>query len=548
MKIKKLTILVISFICLALGIGQITMSYAGDGVVVHRPDEGETNFGHAVDISRDTFIASYTSYVGDLGGVYIFERQKKSWEVINHFPSPDNKARDWFGWNVAIDGDTALVGAYEEGGKKVVAGGPLGEGPGSVYVYERAGKDFGKAKKLRGDDSADNDRFGYSVDISGDTFVVGAPFDDDADSSSGSVYVFVRDGAKWKQQAKLTADDAAKNARFGWYTAIAGDTVVVGAPLAAAPERNSGAAYIFTRVGDVWTQQAKLVAADGDSNDAFGTSVAISSDEVLIGAPKDEETGRNSGSAYIFTRVGDVWTQQKKLTASDPEEGASFGHSVSIHENRAIVGAPFRDGIDQDAGAAYTFLRAGANWVEQGKLEPQKLKKGEQEDLTSGDNFGSAIAIDGSFGRNESFAAIGSRWDNVAAENDRGSVYIYDTALDLGIRLPVEPSSELLITTLGQVKRTALFQNFPNPFNPETWLPYMIAADAPVAIRIYDTQGKLVRQLDIGTQKAGVYLSRETAAYWDGKDQLGEAVSSGIYFYTLMTGDFQGTRRMVILK
>ena len=302
------------------------------------------------------------------------------------------------------------------------------------------------------------------------------------------------------------------------------------------------------RLGDVWTQQAKLVAADGDSNDAFGTSVAISSDEVLIGAPKDEETGRNSGSAYIFTRVGDVWTQQKKLTASDPEEGASFGHSVSIHENRTIVGAPFRDGIDQDAGAAYTFLRAGANWVEQGKLEPQKLKKGEQEDLTSGDNFGSAIAIDGSFGRNESFAAIGSRWDNVAAENDRGSVYIYDTALDLGIRLPVEPSSELLITTLGQVKRTALFQNFPNPFNPETWLPYMIAADAPVAIRIYDTQGKLVRQLDIGTQKAGVYLSRETAAYWDGKDQLGEAVSSGIYFYTLMTGDFQGTRRMVILK
>ena len=77
MKIKKLTILVISFICLALGIGQITMSYAGDGVVVHRPDEGETNFGHAVDISRDTFIASYTSYVGDLGGVYIFERQKR---------------------------------------------------------------------------------------------------------------------------------------------------------------------------------------------------------------------------------------------------------------------------------------------------------------------------------------------------------------------------------------------------------------------------------------------------------------------------------------
>ena len=104
------------------------------------------------------------------------------------------------------------------------------------------------------------------------------------------------------------------------------------------------------------------------------------------------------------------------------------------------------------------------------------------------------------------------------------------------------------MTTLGQVKRTALLQNFPNPFNPETWLPYRLAADAPVTLGIYNVRGQLMRELNLGVQKAGGYLTRETAAYWDGRDQVGETVSSGIYFYTLHAAPFQATRRMLILK
>ena len=100
----------------------------------------------------------------------------------------------------------------------------------------------------------------------------------------------------------------------------------------------------------------------------------------------------------------------------------------------------------------------------------------------------------------------------------------------------------------GDIKRTALLQNFPNPFNPETWIPYTLAADADVSVRIYDIQGKLVRQLDVGQQPAGSYLSRETAVYWNGKDRLGGPVSSGVYFYTLKADAFSDTRRMVILK
>jgi hypothetical protein len=95
---------------------------------------------------------------------------------------------------------------------------------------------------------------------------------------------------------------------------------------------------------------------------------------------------------------------------------------------------------------------------------------------------------------------------------------------------------------------TRLLQNFPNPFNPETWIPFDLAADAIVTIRIYDVKGQLVRQLDIGKQKAGSYLDKGKATYWDGKNQSGESVSSGIYFYSLKAGSFVAVRRMMILK
>ena len=111
----------------------------------------------------------------------------------------------------------------------------------------------------------------------------------------------------------------------------------------------------------------------------------------------------------------------------------------------------------------------------------------------------------------------------------------------------VEPFG-LRVTTLAHLKRTALYQNFPNPFNPETWLPFQLATEAPVTFRIYNIHGQLMRELDLGTQAAGDYLTREAAAYWDGRDQVGEAVSSGMYFFTLQAGGFQATRRMLIVK
>ena len=135
-------------------------------------------------------------------------------------------------------------------------------------------------------------------------------------------------------------------------------------------------------------------------------------------------------------------------------------------------------------------------------------------------------------------------WPN----GDGHAAYVYNTIESFDTPpFSVEPFG-LSLTTFGRVKRTALLQNFPNPFNPETWIPYQLATDAPVVLRIHNVRGQLVRELDLGQQESGSYLSRETAAYWDGKDQIGERVSSGLYFYSLHAALFQTTRKMLVLK
>ena len=542
----------IIFTCLILLVGQVVLSYAApdvEGEVVPRPEGGSTSWGHSVDISGTTFIAGYPSGRGNSGGVFIMEQEGKRWELLDHFKTPDGGTMDWYGHAVALEGDIAVVSAYEHGGKRLRAGALLGGGPGLVYVYKREAKGFEEMAKLKGEGVQNDDRFGYSVDLSGNTLIAGTPFHDE---EKGAVYVYVLDGNKWKLQVKLQADDAGVKNRFGWDCAVHENTIVVGAPLAAAPKRLSGAAYVFKRQGDAWAQVAKITPDDGDGGDSFGAAVDVSKSRIIVGANKDENEAkkRGSGSAYIFSGVGNVYTQDAKLTADEPQEAAGFGHSVALDVNRALVGAPFTNTKANDnSGAAYAFLQVDDDWVLQARVIP--VKGPAEPGLPGGDNMGSAVALDGKFGRRLNFAAIGVQWDaQEGGGGDAGSVYIFDTRDVDGLNIPlsVEPRGDLALTTFGDIKRTALLQNFPNPFNPETWIPYTLADDTDVNVRIYDVEGKLVRDLDIGYQRSGRYISREKAVYWDGRDQLGESVSSGVYFYTLKTDGFSDTRRMVILK
>ncbi len=184
--------------------------------------------------------------------------------------------------------------------------------------YEEAATEW---QKLVANDGAAGDEFGRSVSISGDTAIVGAHWDDDNGSDSGSAYVFHFDGSQWIQQQKLTANDATSGDRFGVSVSISDDTAIVGTHFGDGGAASSGSAYIFRFDGSQWVQQQKLVADDAAEYDGFGYSVSISGDIAIVGAYVDDDDGWNSGSAYVFHFDGSQWVQQQKLTADDAAAG-----------------------------------------------------------------------------------------------------------------------------------------------------------------------------------------------------------------------------------
>jgi len=315
----------------------------------------------------------------------------------------DAAAADEFGRRLAIDGDTSVVGAAFND--------DAGSNSGSAYVFIRSGAVWIEQAKLTALDPAADDQFGLGVAISNDTVIVAAPGDDDFGSGSGSAYVFVRSGLVWTQQAKLTALDAAANDQFGSWVAILGDTAVVGATGDDDGGESSGSAYVFVRSGSTWTQQAKLTAADGAAADQFGTAVSISSETVVVSARFDDGVaGVDSGSVYVFTRSGTVWSPQAKLTALDGAAGDEFGTSVSLSGNTVIVGARFDDDAGDRSGSAYVFVRSGTTWSQQTKLTAL--------DAVAFNSFGVSVALSGN-------TAVVGAFESSDAGTSSGSAYFF---------------------------------------------------------------------------------------------------------------------------
>ncbi len=461
------------------------------------------------------------------GAVYPYLRRGKTWkpaEPVKIFPIRSSN-RDEFGSSVALSGSTAMIGA--PGNEKAT-------GAVFVFTYNSDAEKWQQQAKLTAQDKATGDQFGWSIAINQDTAIFGARFDDDKGKSSGSAYIFVRDGESWIQQAKLTPDDGAASDNFGHFVSVSEDFAIVGAPKHAhAGLKQSGAAYIFGRNGDAWIQQAKLTANDAAAKNQFGVSVSISGEVAIVGAPLNDGVANATGAAYVFNRHGDSWLQSTKLTAKDADEQDQFGNAVSILHNIALVGAKFDDELGNDAGAAYSFLREGDTWVQKKKVTIE----GEDMQPDIRVHLGISVSI------RSQYAIAGGE----VADGDIGAAYIYDVAKDLDAPYPVEPRL-LSATTLGHLKHTALFQNFPNPFNPETWFPYQLSNDANVVFHIYNISGQLVRELNLGMMKKGSYLDKHTAAYWNGRDLYGQSVSSGIYILDFKAGAYRTSRKMVVLK
>ncbi len=372
--------------------------------------EGEARgnlFGASVSVSGDTALvgARYDNDRGyHYGSAYIFEKVGGVWTQQAKLLADDGARYDLFGRSVSVSGDTAMVGMSEDDAQ--------GYASGSVYVFERVGGVWTQQAKLLADDGTEYDRFGSSISVSGDTAMMTASVDD----NSGTVYVFEKVGGVWTQQAKLFSDDGTEGDYFGSPVSVSGDTAVVGARWDDDNGRRSGSAYVFEKVGGVWTQRAKLLADDGAEGDYFGSSVSVSGDTAVVGAYFDDDNGDGSGSAYVFERVGGAWTQQAKLLADDGAWNDRFGSSVSVSGDTAVVGARYNDDLGTDSGSAYVFEKVGGVWTQQAKLLA--------DDGAEYHKFGWSVSVSG----DTAVAGVPYYYDDLG--NGSGSAYVFDLNCD----------------------------------------------------------------------------------------------------------------------
>jgi hypothetical protein len=350
-------------------------------------------YGYSIDISSDGNTVVVGAYGKSFftGEAYVYTRSGLIWTEQAKLLAPE-ASNDQFGWSVAIsaDGNTVAIGSTTEDTSP-------NSNNGAVYIYTRSAGTWTQQTKLLASDRASNESFGYSVAFSADglTLLVGAEPENTSPSTiNGAAYVFIYDSGEWFEQQKLLASDFSSTDRFGCDVSLSsdGNTALIGANAEdTSPNSNNGAAYVFTRSAGTWTQQQKLLASDSASNDNFGISVSLSADGLtaIVGA-ESESTSPDlyNGAAYVYTLVEGVWTEQQKLLASDRAGSDRFGYAVSISAdgNTALIGAYAEDTSPNSSnGAAYIFTRTEGVWSQQ-----QKLLAFDRED---GDRFGLSVAM-----------------------------------------------------------------------------------------------------------------------------------------------------------
>ncbi|MHC4866126.1 MAG: C10 family peptidase [Planctomycetota bacterium] len=428
----------VDFVCIA-GYYQTQKLLASDG-------EPYDKFGFSVDIDNDTAVIGARDsslYWQPPGSAYIFRYNCWGWVQEAKMAGSDTMPGDYFGWSVAISGNTAVMGA------------PHDDTKGSAYIFRYDGSNWLQEAKLTASGGAAGDLFGYSVAIDGNTAVIGAYGDDQCGPDAGAAYIFEKPPGGWvnsTETAKLTGSDCVGGECLGHSVDISGDTVVIG---------TYGAAYIFEKPPGGWvntTENAKLTS--GGSLDYFGYSVAMDGNTVAIGAPEILIAG--NGAAYIF-EPNEVnpnnWDQQAKLVACDGAVNDWFGCSVDISGSTVVVGAYGDDynSVALDSGAAYAFYFDGSSWGQEAKLLAS--------DGAADDYFGYSVAVSGDT------ALAGAYGDDDLGSNS-GAAYVFDVVCDSdrdGIRdsednCPYVANTDQADSDSDEVGNAC--DNCPNVYNP----------------------------------------------------------------------------------
>ena len=291
----------------------------------------------------------------------------------------DSAPSDFFGYSVGVSGDVAIIGAYFDDDS--------GSNSGSAYTYRFNGSDWVEEQKLVPADGDVDDLYGRDVRVCGDVALVGSLWDDDLGSDSGAAYIYRFNGSAWVEEQKLTASDGGPGDYFGGAISLSGDVVAVGALNQDGVGINSGSAYVYRFDGTSWVEEAVLVAFDGEAGDKFGSSVLVSGDHLMVTASEDDDLGGSSGSVYVYRHDGLTWVQTQKLTASDGDILDRFGSSLGLDGDTLLVGASLDDDAGENSGSVYVFQHDGLVWIETQKLVAS--------DGASGDRFGLSVGIDG---------------------------------------------------------------------------------------------------------------------------------------------------------
>lgn len=318
--------------------------------------------------------AQRTGIAGPKAGLFVFDTDRQTlcmfngsnWVFFQSSIEPnvvnpveqvasDGEVGDEFGHSVAISGNYAIVGAPND---NVGANSDQG----SAYIFFFNGTGWVEQAKLVASGGSANDNFGFSVSISGDYAIVGAPNDDVGISNNqGSAYVFIRSGVNWTQQASFTGASGAASDNFGWSVDIDGAYAAIGSPGDDVGANNAqGTGYVFLRTGVNWAQQDYMTLPSGIAVDWFGRSISISGIYLVVGAPGDDIGAvTDAGSAHVFQRIGTAWSHTQVLTYPNSDD-FSFGASVSVTGNFIAVGGP-AEFTTLGSGRAYIFN--GSSWV-----------------------------------------------------------------------------------------------------------------------------------------------------------------------------------------
>ncbi|ULA64103.1 MAG: Integrin alpha beta-propellor repeat protein [Nitrospira sp.] len=398
-------------------------------------------FGYRVAVSGDTVVVSalleqsastgingsqVASTAPASGAVYVFVKTQTGWAQQAYLKASNAQSNDWFGYSLALSGNTLAVGAVLEDSAAIGANGSQDNNgatdSGAVYVFERVGNVWMQQAYLKASNTTSGHGFGSAVSLSNETLAVGAFMGD-------AVYVFLRSGGSWSQEALLRGANTETGDWFGSAVSIDNDTLVVGAPLEASAAvgingnyadntaSQSGAAYVFSRAGGIWTQQAYVKASNTDANDGFGFSVALSGDTLVVGAVGESSSAKgingnqidntvpHSGAAYVFIRARGAWVQQAYVKASNTDGPDVFGSAVALNGDRLVVGAWAEEspttGINGNqtdnsavnSGAAYVFKRNSGVWSQEAYVKASN---------TGVDMFGTSVAL------SESWVVIGA--------------------------------------------------------------------------------------------------------------------------------------------